>query len=127
MFGAKELTGEYQLHPDYYRPTILGEFPERISMCRALIQELQVINDMAVAIGREPLFRNDFRDHRANVPKEFCLLIRPTCREFNNFIHVLDKLLSENINRRFFGTGRLIRRGNRTKRWADSGAAKRER
>jgi hypothetical protein len=104
VWRAKELTGDYELHPDYYRPCILGEWPERISMCRALIEELQVINDIAVALGREPLFQNDFREGRASVPKEFCLLIRPTCKEFNNFVHVLDKLLSDNINRKFFGT-----------------------
>jgi hypothetical protein len=104
VWRAKELTADYELHPDYYRPSILGEWPEGISMCRALIEELQVINDMAVALGREPLFRTDFRDNRTTVPREFCLLIRPTCKEFNNFVHVLDKLLSENINKRCFGT-----------------------
>lgn len=104
VWRAKELTGDYGLHPDYYRPTILGEWPERISMCRAVIQELQVINDMAAAMGRGPLFRSDFRDRRNAAPREFCFLLRPTCKEFNNFVHVLDKMLSDNIDRRFFGT-----------------------
>src|SRR5688572_12553489 len=31
------------------------------------------------------------------------LLIRPTLREFNAFVHVLDKFMSENINKNFFG------------------------
>lgn len=54
-------------------------------------------------MGRPPLFRNDFTDDR---PRGFGLILRPTRRNYGDFIHLLDKMISENINRKFFvGTG----------------------
>ena len=32
IWKAKELTGEYTLHPDYYRNSILGQWDEKISI-----------------------------------------------------------------------------------------------
>src|ERR1035437_4194694 len=34
--------------------------------------------------------------------KAFTFLIRPTAQEFYNFVHLLDKALSDNINKKFF-------------------------
>jgi len=99
MWKAKELEGDYTLHPDYYRNTIIGDWGERISVFDAFIEELQIINKMAQAMGREPLFRDDFAEER---PREFGFLVRPTLKEFNDFVHLLDKMISENINTDFF-------------------------
>lgn len=49
---------------------------------------------------RPPLFRNSFSEDR---PKEFGFLLRPTVAEFNDFILLLDKMMSDNINKDFFG------------------------
>ncbi len=46
-------------------------------------------------------FKDDFADGRR--PREFGYLLRPTLKEYNEFVHLLDKMLSENINREFFG------------------------
>lgn len=48
---------------------------------------------------RPPLFKNERIED-----KRFCFLIRPTLKEYNDFIHLLDKVISENINRDFFGS-----------------------
>jgi len=37
-----------------------------------------------------------------NPPPEFSWLTKPTRSEYNSFIHALDKMISENINRDFF-------------------------
>lgn len=99
IWKAKILTDKYRLHPDYYRTAILGQFPEGISVFDAFIEELKCINDMCKLIGQPILFKNDFHEAK---PRTFGFLIRPTSKEYCDFTHLLDKLISENINRKFF-------------------------
>jgi hypothetical protein len=100
IWKAKELQGQFNLHPDYYRNSIIGDWGEGISVFQALLLELHLINQMAAAMGREPLFRQDFAGQGA--PSGFSFLIRPTSKEYYDFVLLLDKLLSENINQGFF-------------------------
>lgn len=57
---------------------------------------------MAKAMERPPFFKNDYGEYGENKPKSFGFLIRPTLAEFNNFMLLLDKMLSDNINKDFF-------------------------
>jgi hypothetical protein len=100
IWNAKILEGDYKLHPDYYRISIIGHWPECIAIFDAFIEELHHINEMCKLMHRPPLFRNELRED--NKPREFCFLIRPTSKEYNDFVHLLDKAISENINRDFF-------------------------
>lgn len=100
IWNAKIVKGDFKLHPDYFRPSILGEFPEGISVFNAFLEEQNLINEICKLMQRPPLFRNIFKNEEK--PKEFCFLIRPTSKEYNNFIHLLDKVISENINKDFF-------------------------
>lgn len=96
----QELTGSYKLHPDFYRTQILGEFPERVSIYDAFLQEKIAINRMSELMGRVPLFRTEFEDMER--PAGFGILIRPTKKEFRDFALLLDQLLSDDINIKFF-------------------------
>lgn len=100
IWQARALKGTYNLHPDYYRSAILGDWPEGISIFDALLEELHHVNRMCELIGRRPLFKSDFRGD--NKPRGFGFLIRPTLKEFYDFVHLLDKVLSENISTDFF-------------------------
>jgi len=102
IWKAKELQGNYKLHPDYYRNAIIGNWGEKVPICSALLKELYIINQMAKAMGRPPLFKDDYGEYGENRPKRFGFLIRPTLEEFNNFILLFDKMLSDNISRDFF-------------------------
>ena len=102
IWKAKELSDNYKLHPDYYRNTIIGDWGERVPICQALMEELYIINRMSEAMGRPPLFRNDYGEYGADRPKRFHFLIRPTLEEFNSFVLLFDKMLSDNINKDFF-------------------------
>jgi len=102
IWKAKELIGDYQLHPDYYRNTIVGDWGEKVPIFSAFINELYIINQMAKAMGRPPLFRQDYGEYGEERPQKFSFLVRPTLEEFNNFVLLLDKLLSDNINKEFF-------------------------
>lgn len=100
IWNAKILKGNYKLHPDYFRPSILGEWPEGVSIFDAFTQELHHINEICKLMHRPPLFKNELTEDKK--PRGFCFLIRPTLKEYNGFVHLLDKAISENINRKFF-------------------------
>jgi hypothetical protein len=99
IWKAKEVQGEQRLHPDYYRNNIIGDWGVKTSIFEAFTEELTVVNRMCNLIGRPELFRQTFAGNR---PKEFGFLLRPTLSEFNGFVLLLDKMLSDNINAGFF-------------------------
>lgn len=99
VWAAKEVKGNIKLHPDYYASSIQGSPSSRMSIFQAFVEELKIINKMSHLIGKQYLFRNSYSDDR---PKEFGYLLRPTESEFNNFILLLDKMMSDNINKKFF-------------------------
>ena len=94
------LQGNYKLHPDFFRTQIIGDFPERISIYDAFLQEKIQINQMCELIGKPKLFRTEFEDFKR--PRGFGILIRPTKKEFRDFALQLDQLLSDDINPKFF-------------------------
>ena len=95
-----ELEGDYELHPDFFRTQIIGDFPERMSIYDAFLQEKFHINEMCELIGKPKLFRTEFDDYKR--PRGFGILIRPTKKEFRDFALQLDQLLSDDLNREFF-------------------------
>ena len=53
MWKTKELSGPYQLHPDYDRQQ-RGEWAENISIFEAFIEELKLVNRMSELMSRPP-------------------------------------------------------------------------
>ncbi|HMM78414.1 MAG TPA: hypothetical protein PKC65_00165 [Pyrinomonadaceae bacterium] len=102
IWKMKEVNGTYDLHPEYYRNTVLGAWGKHLPICSAFILELYVVNQMCAAMGRPPLFLTDYGPYGEDRPQNFTFLVRPTLEEFNNFVLLLDKLLSDNINKKFF-------------------------
>ena len=102
LWKAKELEGNYRLHPDYYRNTILGYWGEGASIFDAFLAEIYLVNQMSRAMGRPTLFRSDYGESRGDKPRKFGFLVRPTLEEFNLFVLMLDQMISDNINKDFF-------------------------
>lgn len=100
VWAAKEVKDDIKLHPDYYASSIQGSWGTRMSVFEAFVEELEIINKMSEIIGKPHLFRHSYYKER---PKEFGFLLRPTVSEFNEFILLLDKMMSDNINKSFFG------------------------
>jgi hypothetical protein len=98
------------MEANYARRGLFGEWTKGVSIYDALLQELLHINKLCNLIGLPALFRNDFstelvkaeRNVALDEPKGFGLLMKPTKKAFLDFAHVLDKVVSENINREFF-------------------------
>ncbi len=91
---------DWVLHPDWVRPNLLGEFPERLSPYAALLAEMKVVNEVCEAIGWPPLYRSLYADKSR--PTDFGYPIRPTKRELHNFIEQLNKMLIDNMQAEFF-------------------------
>lgn len=95
-----DLGGGYRLHPDYFRTSIIGDFPEGVSVFDAFLEEKHHINIMCGLIGWPPLFRSEHKAH--DRPEGFGFLIRPTHKEMRGFLLLLDQLMSDDLNRDFF-------------------------
>jgi len=95
-----ELEGKFLLHPDFYRTQIIGDFPERISVYDAFLEEKRHVNRMCEMIGKPRLFKTEFQN--MNRPRGFGILLRPTLKEFRDFALLLDQLLSDDIDNKFF-------------------------
>lgn len=96
---------DWVLHPDWVRPHLLGEFPERVSPYTAILMEMRVINELCDAIRYPPLFRQLYDG--AERPTDYGYLIRPTQRELSAFVEQLNKLFIEPLNLRFFERARV--------------------
>lgn len=102
LWKAKELKGKYELTHDYLGTVMSGNPPEGASIFAATVTEIKLINELARAMGRPELFREHFEPQGTDRVREFTFLVRPTTEDFNRFVHTLDTLLSESINRDFF-------------------------
>ncbi len=102
-WNLEKLSGDYHLHPDYFTRTLLGRCSPYMSICDAILNEIRIINQMSESVYNNILFKNNFHENGEYCrPERYGLLIRPTRNEFIEFIKLLDKILSDNIDKRFF-------------------------
>jgi hypothetical protein len=87
------------MHENYYKPTILGQVWENNSGISALRFGIASVNRICSEIWNAPLFINDVPEH---VHYNLSPFMRPTKSDYLSFAHELDKILSENINTKFF-------------------------
>lgn len=99
IWHAQEVSEHCRIAGDYM-DNALGRWSGKAPLYEALLAEQVVINTMAVAMGRTPLFRVTYSREK---PPEFHTLLRPTRRAYYEFVAVLDKMLSENLEVAFFG------------------------
>lgn len=85
---------------DYYDNIIRGNWITSRSVFYALIDEINAIYKLTSSIFGVPLFRKELDgEHR---PKNFTFFFSPTTKNYYDFINLLDKYISENINKSFF-------------------------
>ena len=102
LWRSKLTTKKLIIHPDFYGSQILNKWPEHMSIFDAVLHGQRIINSMLNAMGKSKLFKKDFGRYLENKPKEFAFMLRPTLNEYGNFILLLDKLMSDNIDKDFF-------------------------
>jgi hypothetical protein len=107
IWNAHVVQSACSMNSDYARVTIYGEWAQYHSAYQAFVTEQAEINKLATMIGKPPLFKATYEEDR---PAGFAPMLRPTKRNFDEFVHLLDKMLSENINRDFFAGDILLER-----------------
>jgi hypothetical protein len=98
-WASHELEGRHLLDADFAAGAFHGQWTDRVSIFKALTQELVEINKLCALMGDPPLFRHD---HEGEPPRGLAWLTRPTQASYDAFVHLLDKLLSDNLNKDFF-------------------------
>lgn len=97
---SREKSGNCKMLEEYHQNTIQGNWTFSYSIFSGFIGEQKCINDLTELIFSKPLFRKTFENE--NRPKEFTFFFTPTLKNYNDFILLLDKMISENINKDFF-------------------------
>lgn len=100
-WSAKEIPcKECKVLEDYFNNLILGQWITSKSVFTALIDEINAIYKLTESIFGVSLFHKKLDgEHR---PKNFTFFFSPTSKNYYDFINLLDKYLSENINKSFF-------------------------
>jgi hypothetical protein len=70
----------------------MGLWPDGIGIFEKMLLEMVAINTLTSAAFGEPLFKSTER------PREYGWVLRASQKEWDDFIHLSDKLFSENIN-----------------------------
>jgi hypothetical protein len=99
IWAAHQVEGPCVMNSDYRDATLFGRWPRYRSAYAALLAEMREICKLSGLIGKPPLFRETWEQER---PPGFHPMLRPTTRSLEDFVHVLDKIISENIDREFF-------------------------
>src|SRR5690606_5094663 len=97
---SREKSGNCKMLEEYHQNTIQGNWSSSYSIFSGFIGEQKCINDLTELIFSKPLFRKTFEEE--NRPKEFTFFFTPTLKNYSDFILLLDKMISENINKDFF-------------------------
>lgn len=100
-WSTKEIpSSECKVLDDYYDNIIRGGWIAAKSVFYALIDEINAIHKLTSSIFGISLFRKELDGE--NRPKNFTFFFSPTTKNYYEFINLLDKYLSENINKSFF-------------------------
>ena len=88
--------GRVEVSEDYVTATLDGQPIEANSVYDAMVFEQVEINKLFKLLGRAPLFRDTYEEER---PPKFSFFVKPTQGNYDEFVHLLDKMLSENIDK----------------------------
>ena len=100
FWKTREKEGECLVVAEYVENTIEGKWTSSYSIFSGFIGEQTTLNNLTKRIFKKPLFKKDFNSE--NRPKEFTFFFTPTLKNYNDFVHLLDKMISDNLNKKFF-------------------------
>jgi len=101
FWGNKEIPAdECKVLADYYDNLINGSWISSRSVFSALIDEINAIYKLTAAIFGVSIFREELVGDKR--PRNFTFFFSPTSKNYYDFINLLDKYISENINKAFF-------------------------
>lgn len=100
FWKSKEVKDECKILQEYQENTINGNWTFSHSIFSGFLGELKCLNDLSKLIFKTSIFKKDFDGE--NKPKDFTFFFTPTLKNYHGFVGLLDKMISENINKKFF-------------------------
>lgn len=97
---TKEILSPCKVLKEYYVNSIEGDFTDSMSIFSAFIGEINCLYDLTKHIYGKSLLNQKFEEDKR--PKEMTFFFLPTSKNYEDFVHLLDKMLSDNINKKFF-------------------------
>ena len=94
----------------FVKNLILGEWVTEAWVFHAVIDEINVINDMCEAIGIPHMFNHTFSTDYYGMPEGYRNILLPTRKNYHDFVLVLEKMLVHNISYKAF-----VSKGKNTK------------
>jgi len=98
-WASYESHEECLLDPDYIKQKVDAEPIQRLSPLNALLSESREINRICKLMGEPELFGKTYEPYKLS---KLELITKPTAHEFRSFAMEIDKLLSQNIVKKFF-------------------------
>lgn len=99
IWEVHEIKEKCYLDEDAFNQAFMCEPTDRVSIFDSFLQEIKEINLLSSLIGKPPLFRKEYEIREIST---FRYLTKPTRKDLEDFVHTLDKLISENLNKGFF-------------------------
>lgn len=100
FWRSKEVFENCKMLKEYHENTINGNWTFSHSIFSAFLGELNCLNELSKLIFDINLFNKTF--DKENRPKSFTFFFTPTLKNYNEFVMLLDKMISDNINKDFF-------------------------
>lgn len=100
LWKSKEVFGDCKILQEYHENTINGNWSFSHSIFSGFLGELKCLNDLSKQIFDKAIFKRDFNGE--NRPKAFTFFFSPTLKNYYEFVGLLDKMISENIDKKFF-------------------------
>jgi len=97
---SREISEDCKILKEYYDNTINGNWTFSYSVFSAFIGEQKCLNDLSKMIFGKNLFIKTFEKEKR--PRSFTFFFTPTLKNYNEFVLLLDKMISDNINKDFF-------------------------
>lgn len=97
---SKEQKENCKVLEEYYQNSIRGNWTSSYSIFSAFLGELKCLNELSIIAFQVNLFNETFEKEKR--PKEFSFFLIPTQKNYYDFILLLDKIISDNLNKSFF-------------------------
>jgi hypothetical protein len=99
LWNSYRVEQHVQICEPYYRSAIIGDFWTNRSVRYAISEEMRLINEIAEAIAGKPLFRQLLT---SELPFDLSAFLVPSADNYDHFALSWDKMLSDNMDRKFF-------------------------
>lgn len=102
---------KYHIHPGFIKNLVIGEWVTEMWVFHAIIDEMNTINEMCIAMSIPPLYNHTYGTHFSEMPEGYRNILLPTKKNYYDFVLVIEKMLVHNISFKTFTVDGINVRG----------------